>query len=80
MSEKKNESKIQVLLPNDTLKQLKILISSASIHRQDLVTISSYVRDLIDNHLKDYQGEQTSFVNEHIQKIYDEFIKNKNKN
>jgi hypothetical protein len=34
-----------------------------------LMTSSAYVRALILSHLKEYEGEQTSFVNEKIKEI-----------
>jgi hypothetical protein len=33
------------------------------------MTSSAYVRELILNHIREYEGEQTSFVNEKIKEI-----------
>jgi hypothetical protein len=33
------------------------------------MTSSAYVRELILNHIKEYEGEQTSFVNDKVKEI-----------
>ena len=77
MNVKKTEAKIQVLLDSNTMNKLKSLIAATSFHRRELITISAYVRELIESHVQNYQGEQTSFVNEHVRKIFEEYYKNK---
>ena len=36
------------------------------------MTSSAYVRDLILTHIKEYEGEQVSYVNETVKKIINE--------
>ena len=69
------DKKIQVLLTGDDEQKLNRIITSVSMHEGKLIATSSYVRDLILHHIAEYEGEQTSFVNEHVQKILDEHKK-----
>ena len=41
-----------------------------------LMTTSAYIRELILTHIKEYEGEQVSFVNETVKKL----IKQKQEN
>lgn len=43
-----------------------------------LMTTSAYIRELILTHIKEYEGEQVSFVNETVKKLIAE-IEQKNK-
>ncbi len=61
--------KLQVLLSSDDHYKLKNIILQCAVQSGKLVTVSSYVRELILNHIKAYEGEQTSFVNEDVKKI-----------
>jgi hypothetical protein len=63
------DEKIQVLLSSTDHHKLKNIILQHAINNGKLVTVSSYVRELILNHIKDYEGEQTSFANEEIKKL-----------
>ena len=63
------DKKIQVLLTNDDEVKLNRIITSVSMHEGKLIATSSYVRDLILHHIQQYEGEQTSFVNQQVQKI-----------
>ena len=69
------DKKIQVLLTGDDEQKLNRIITSVSMHEGKLIATSSYVRDLILHHIAEYEGEQTSFVNKHVQKILDEHKK-----
>jgi hypothetical protein len=75
------DKKIQVLLSSEDEQKLNRIITSASMHEGKLIATSTYVRDLILHHIAQYEGEQTSFVNEHVKKILKEYqSKNKSKN
>ena len=75
------DRKIQVLLNGDDEQKLNRIITSASMHEGKLIATSTYVRDLILHHIAQYEGEQNSFVNEHVKRILREYqIKNKSKN
>jgi|688.fasta_scaffold505515_2 hypothetical protein len=63
------DEKIQVLLSSDDHHKLKNIILQYAIQSGKLVTVSSYVRELILSHIKEYEGEQSSFVNEEVKKI-----------
>lgn len=63
------DKKIQVLLTGDDEQKLNRIITSVSMHQGKLIGTSTYVRDLILNHIAEYEGQQNSFVNEHVQKI-----------
>lgn len=63
------DKKIQVLLTDEDEQKLNRIITSLSMHEGKLISTSTYVRNLILNHIKNYEGEQTSFVNKHVQKI-----------
>ena len=63
------DKKIQVLLTGDDEQKLNRIITSVSMHEGKLIATSTYVRDLILNHIASYEGPQTSFVNKHVKKI-----------
>lgn len=63
------DEKIQVLLSSTDHHKLKNLILQHAVKNGKLVTVSSYVRDLILMHIREYEGEQTSFANEEIKKL-----------
>jgi len=67
------DKKIQVLLNGDDELRLNRIITSASMHTGRLIATSTYVRDLILHHIQNYEGEQKSFVNEHVKKILKDF-------
>jgi len=69
------DKKIQVLLDSDDEQKLNRIITSVSMHEGKLIATSSYVRDLIIHHIQEYEGQQTSFVNEHVQRILKEHKK-----
>jgi hypothetical protein len=75
------DKKIQVLLSSEDEQKLNRIITSASMHEGKLIATSTYVRDLILHHIAQYEGQQTSFVNEHVKKILNEYqTKTKTKN
>lgn len=68
MKENKDR-KYQVLLsPSDDHKLKNIIINYSSVKGQ-LMTASAYIREMITNHIKEYEGEQNSFVNERVKDI-----------
>lgn len=72
------DRKIQVLLSSDDEQKLNRIITSVSMHEGKLIATSSYVRDLILHHIREYEGEQESFVNQQVQKILEDYKKNTN--
>jgi transposase-like protein len=75
------DKKIQVLLSSEDEQKLNRIITSALMHEGKLIVILMYVRDLILHHIAQYEGQQTSFVNEHVKKILNEYqTKTKSKN
>lgn len=75
------DKKIQVLLSSEDEQKLNRIITSASMHEGKLIATSTYVRDLILHHIAQYEGQQASFVNEHVKKILNEYqTKTKTKN
>ena len=66
------DEKIQVLLSSTDHHKLKNLILKFAIKSGRLVTASSYVRELILRHIKDHEGEQTSFAEEKVKEIIKE--------
>jgi hypothetical protein len=73
------DEKIQVLLSSTDHHKLKNIILQYAIQSGKLVTVSSYVRELILSHIKEYEGEQSSFVNEDVKKIIQKTLEQKNK-
>jgi|LakMenE01Jun11ns_1017448.scaffolds.fasta_scaffold9771645_1 hypothetical protein len=68
MKENKDR-KYQVLLsPSDDHKLKNIIINYSSVKGQ-LMTASAYIREMINNHIREYEGEQNSFVNERVKEI-----------
>jgi hypothetical protein len=63
------DEKLQVLLSSTDHHKLKNIILQHAVKTGKLVTVSAYVRDLILSHIKDYEGEQTSFANEEAKKL-----------
>jgi hypothetical protein len=63
------DEKLQVLLSSEDHHKLKKIILQYSMINGKLMTASSYVRELIRDHIKEYEGEQTSFVNEKVKQI-----------
>jgi hypothetical protein len=63
------DEKLQVLLSSDDHHKLKRIILQYSMVKGQLMTASSYVRELIRNHIKEYEGEQSSFVNDKVKEI-----------
>jgi hypothetical protein len=78
MKENKDK-KYQVLLsPSDDHKLRNIIINYSSV-KGKLMTASAYIREMIANHIKEYEGEQTSFVNEKVKQIIQETNKQNSK-
>jgi hypothetical protein len=71
MKQNKDE-KLQVLLSAIDHHKLKNIILNYSMVSGKLMTSSAYVRDLILTHIKEYEGEQVSYVNETVKKIINE--------
>jgi hypothetical protein len=69
MSKENKDEKIQVLLSSSDHHKLKNIILNWSLQKGKLMTSSAYVRELILNHIKEYEGEQTSFVNDKVKEI-----------
>jgi hypothetical protein len=68
MKQNKDE-KLQVLLESTDNHKLKNIILNFSVVSGKLMTSSAYVRELILNHIREYEGEQVSFVNETVKEI-----------
>lgn len=68
MKQNKDE-KLQVLLSATDHHKLKNIILNVSMVSGRLMTSSAYVRDLILSHIREYEGEQISYVNETVKKI-----------
>jgi hypothetical protein len=68
MKQNKDE-KLQVLLSSTDHHKLKNIILNYSVVSGKLMTSSAYVRELILSHVKEYEGEQVSFVNETVKEI-----------
>jgi hypothetical protein len=71
------DEKIQVLLSSTDHHKLKNIILQHAINNGKLVTVSSYVRELILGHIREYEGEQTSFVDETVKEIIEKTKENK---
>lgn len=69
MRKENKDEKIQVLLSSSDHHKLKNIILNFSMTQGRLMTSSAYVRELILNHIKEYEGEQTSFVSEKVKQI-----------
>ena len=63
------DEKIQVLLSSIDHHKLKNIILQYSMQQGKLMTTSAYIRELILTHIKEYEGEQVSFVNETVKKL-----------
>jgi hypothetical protein len=63
------DEKIQVLLSSQDHHKLKNIILQYSMEQGKLMTTSAYIRELILSHIKEYEGEQVSFVNETVKEI-----------
>jgi hypothetical protein len=63
------DEKIQVLLSSQDHHKLKNIILQYSMEKGKLMTTSAYIRELILSHIKEYEGEQVSFVNETVKEI-----------
>ncbi len=70
----KLSKKIQVLISEDDLKLLYIIISRKALEEgKRPLSASSYIRDLIKDHIhKEINIEQKSYVGDHIKKIIEE--------
>jgi hypothetical protein len=69
MSKGNKDEKIQVLLSGTDHHKLKNIILNFSMTEGKLMSSSAYVRELILSHIREYEGEQTSFVNEKVKEI-----------
>jgi hypothetical protein len=63
------DEKLQVLLSSEDHHKLKRIILQYSMVNGKLMTASSYVRELIQSHIREYEGYQTSFVNDKVRDI-----------
>lgn len=72
------DEKIQVLLSSNDHQKLKNIILMDSVKTGKMMTVSSYVRELILLHIKICEGEQLSFAGEAVKKLIEEEQKNKN--
>lgn len=75
------DSKIQVLLSSDDYSRLESVIIRESVKNGKLLTVSSYVRNLILDHIKFNDGEQLGFAVEAAKKVIyeNELLKEKEK-
>tara|TARA_B100000497_G_C7372964_1_gene240044 strand:- start:206 stop:454 length:249 start_codon:yes stop_codon:yes gene_type:complete len=71
----KGEKKIQTMIPIDIEIDLNRIINAVSLERNSLISQPQYVRELIINHIKSYNGDQKSFVSEVAKKILEDFEK-----
>ena len=71
----KGEKKIQTMIPMDIEIDLNRIINAVSLERNSLISQPQYVRELIINHIKSYNGDQKSFVSEVAKKILEDFEK-----
>jgi hypothetical protein len=78
MKQNKDE-KLQVLLSGPDHHKLKNIILNYSLVSGKLMTSSAYVRDLILKHIREYEGEQVSYVNETVKEIIKKTQNKKNK-
>jgi hypothetical protein len=72
------DEKIQVLLSAEDHRKLKNIILQYSMVKGKLMATSAYVREMILSHISQYEGEQTSFVNQKVKEIIEK-TKNENK-
>jgi hypothetical protein len=72
------DEKLQVLLSSDDLQRLKRIILQQSMEEGHLMTVSSYVRNLIINHIRDHEGEQLSLTNEKVKELVTNLNQEKN--
>jgi len=77
MSKENKGEKIQVLLSSSDHHKLKNIILNYSMVNDKLMTSSAYVRELILNHIQEYEGEQLSYTNETIKKLINDTLKSK---
>lgn len=64
------DEKVQVLLSQEDHHKLKRIILNYSMVNGKLMTTSGYVREMILSHIKQYEGEQVSFVSEKVKEIF----------
>jgi hypothetical protein len=69
MSKENKDEKIQVLLSSSDHHKLKNIILNFSMINGKLMTSSAYVRELILNHIKEYEGDQQSYTNDKVKQI-----------
>ena len=72
------DEKLQVLLSSDDLHKLKRIILQYSMEEGQLMTVSSYVRNLIRNHILAHEGEQLSLANEKVKELVSNLKQEKN--
>jgi hypothetical protein len=68
------DEKIQVLLSSSDHHKLKNIILNYSMNVGKLMTSSAYVRELILAHIREYEGEQVSFVDQKVKEIIQKTI------
>ena len=69
MSKENKDEKIQVLLSSSDHHKLKNIIINWSLINGTLMTSSAYVRQIILNHIREYEGEQKSYTNDIAKEI-----------
>jgi hypothetical protein len=66
--------KIQVLLTDDDMSRLNTILMLEALKNKDKpLPISTFVRNLIKEHISSYNIEQKSFVSDVIKKHMDDF-------
>ena len=69
MSKENKDEKIQVLLSSSDHHKLKNIILNRSLSKGVLMTSSAYVREIILNHINEYEGEQKSYATDMVKEI-----------
>jgi hypothetical protein len=61
--------KIQTTLSLEDEKLLNKIINIVGLERGEVLSQPQYVRELIINHIKQYNGKQKSFVDENVKRL-----------
>lgn len=61
--------KIQTTLSDEDERALNQIINAVGLEREEVISQTQYVRELIIHHIRMYNGEQKSFVNENVQRL-----------
>lgn len=76
----KGEKKIQTMIPEDAEKELNRIINAVSLDRNSLISQPQYVKELIINHIKSYEGNSNEeFISPVAKQILADFKNKKTK-